>query len=100
MISLPRQPSAAALRSFDTKQLAFLDDPLVRFAGIFNPVLTIVAFGRQELRDLINAVRTATTEGARDKAHRLADFEFVLGQKSPPLCPHAWRATRRRNRQF
>src|SRR6516164_7217011 len=68
MISPSRQPSAAVPRSRNAIHLAFLDDPLVRFIGIFNPVLVVIAFGWQELRDLINAVR---------KADRLTDL-FVL----------------------
>src|SRR3974390_3341273 len=78
MISPSRQPSAAVPRSPNAIQLAFLDDPLVRFIGIFNPVRVVIALGWQELRDLINAVCTAATEGTGRKADRLTDFEFVL----------------------
>src|SRR6516164_437807 len=78
MISPSRQPSAAVPRSRNAIHLAFLDDPLVRFIGIFNPILVVIAFGRQELRDLINTVRTAATEGSGRKDDRLTDFEFVL----------------------
>jgi hypothetical protein len=49
----------------------------VRFIGIFNPVLTVIAFGWQELRNLINAVRAPATEESGHKAHRLTDFEFM-----------------------
>src|SRR5262249_36097177 len=70
--------SPSRRRSPNAIQLAFFDDPLVRFIGIFNPVLVVIAFGWQELRDLINAVRTAATEGSGHKADRLTDFEFVL----------------------
>src|SRR6516162_4284292 len=73
-----RQSSGAVRRSPNAIQLAFFDDPLVRFIGIFNPVLVVIAFGWQEMRDLINAVGTATTEGSGRKADRLTDFEFVL----------------------
>src|SRR6516165_5168073 len=78
MISPSRQPSAAVPRSRNAIQLAFLDDPLVRFIGIFNPVLVVIAFGWQELCDFISAARTATTERSGRKADRLTDFEFVL----------------------
>jgi len=78
MILPSRQPSAAIPRSRNAIQLAFLDHPLVRFIGIFNPVLVVIAFGRQELRDFVNAVRTAATERSGRKADRLTDFEFVL----------------------
>ena len=50
----------------------------MRFIGIFDPVLVVIAFGRQELRNLINAVGTAASEGSGRKADRLTDFEFVL----------------------
>jgi hypothetical protein len=54
----------------------------VRFIGIFDPILTIIAIGWQELRDLKNAVCAATTEGSRHKAHRLTDFEFMLAHSA------------------
>jgi hypothetical protein len=44
----------------------------VRFIGIFNPVLVVIAFGWQELRDLMNAVRTTATEGSGRKAERMS----------------------------
>ena len=48
------------------------------FVDIFNPALVVIALGWRELRDLINAVRTAATKGSGRKAERLTDFEFVL----------------------
>ena len=77
-MSPSRQPRAAVPRSRNAIQLAFFDDPLVRFTGIFDPVLVVIAFGWQELRNLINTVRTAATEGSGRKDDRLTDFEFVL----------------------
>jgi len=82
MISPSQQPSAAVPQLFNAIQLAFFYDSLMRFIGIFNPVLTVIAFGWQELRDLINAVRAATTEGSGHKAHRLTNFEFMLGHRA------------------
>jgi hypothetical protein len=79
MISLSRQTSAAVPRLCNAIQLAFLDDPLVRFIGIFNTVLTVVAFEWQELRDLINRSRTGATERSRHKADGLTHSEFMLG---------------------
>ena len=38
----------------------------------------VIAFGWQELRDIINAVGTAATEGSGRKADRLTGLEFVL----------------------
>src|SRR5215813_14136792 len=82
MISPSQQPSAAVPQLFNAIQLAFFYDSLVRFIGIFNPVLTVIAFGWQELRDLINAVRAAATEGSGHKAHRLTDFEFMRAHRA------------------
>ena len=78
MISPSLQLRAAVPRSRNAIQLAFLDDLLVRFIAIFNPVRVVIALGWQELRDLINAVGTAATEGTGRKADRLTDFEFML----------------------
>src|SRR5262249_12917488 len=78
MISPSRQRSGAVPRLCNTTQLTFLDDSFVRFIGIFNPILTVIALGRQELRHLINAILAAVTEGSGNKAHRLTDFEFML----------------------
>jgi hypothetical protein len=74
-------------------QLAFLDYPLVRFAGIFNPILAVIAFGWQELRDPINVVRAAATEGSGHKAHRLTDFEFMLRHGALHHDERQWRGT-------
>jgi hypothetical protein len=73
----PYTRGSQAQRLCNAIQLAFLNDSLVRFIGIFNPVLAVVAFGWQELRNLINAVRAPATEGSGDKTHRLTDFEFM-----------------------
>ena len=37
--------------------MAFLDDPLVRFIDIFNPVLVVIALGWRELRGVTIKVR-------------------------------------------
>ena len=83
-----RQSSGAVRRSPNAIQLAFFDGPLVRFTGIFDPVLVVIAFGWQELRNLINAVGTAATEGSGRKADRLTDFEFVLVHRARDCIPH------------
>lgn len=59
-------------------ELTFLDDPLVRFAGALDPVLIVIAFGRQQLCDLILAVAAATAERPGGVTHTLADLEFIL----------------------
>jgi hypothetical protein len=64
----------------------------VRLIGFFNPVLTVIAFGWQELRNLINALRAPPTEGSGHKAHRLTDFEFMPVHEAlhhvQRLCSH------------
>src|ERR1700722_6442080 len=82
MISLSGQPRAPVQRLCDAIELAFLDDPFVRFIVVLDPVLTVVACGRQELLDRIDAVRAAATEGSGRKTHRLADLEFVILHRS------------------
>jgi hypothetical protein len=42
----------------DAIKLAFLGHPLMRLTGTFNLVLEVIAFGRQQLRDLIDAAGT------------------------------------------
>jgi hypothetical protein len=64
-------------------ELAFLNDSLVCFIGIFNPILIVITFRRQELRNLINAVRAPATEGSGHEAHRLTDFEFMPVHEAP-----------------
>ncbi len=58
-----------------TIELAFLDNPLMRLGRTFNPILKVVAFGWQKLRDLIDA--TAGAEGPGRATHRLTNFEFM-----------------------
>jgi hypothetical protein len=43
----------------------------MRLGGVFNFVREVIAFGWQELRNLINAARAPATEGSGHKAHRL-----------------------------
>src|SRR6516165_4064301 len=62
----------------DAMKLAFLNDSLVRFISILNPVLVVIALGWQKLRDRIDAVRAAATKGSGRKAYRLTDFVFVF----------------------
>jgi hypothetical protein len=71
-----RLRSRGAQRLCNAIQLAFLNDSLVRFIGIFNPVLIVIAFGWQELRNLIKTVAPRDRR-ILQKAHRLTDFEFM-----------------------
>ena len=72
-------------------QLAFLYDPLVRFIGALNPILIVIACGRQKLRDPIDALYTAAAEWRGRKAYRLTDFKFVLAHRA---VHHAYLASR------
>ena len=49
-----------AFTSRDAAELAFLDDPLVRLAGAFDPVLAVITLGRQELYDFIDAIHAVS----------------------------------------
>jgi len=72
-------------------QLAFLYDPLVRFIGALNPILIVIACGRQKLRDPVDALYTAAAEWRGRKAYRLTDFKFVLAHRA---VHHAYLASR------
>jgi hypothetical protein len=64
----------------------------VWFGCALYPVLIVIAFRRQELHDLIDAVRATATKRSRRKTHRLADFEFVLVHKTsrlPSACGYS-----------
>ena len=52
-------PSRSAIK------LAFFDNPLVRLACTFAPILEIIAFGRQELRDLVDMAGGAAAKRPR-----------------------------------
>ena len=82
-------------------QLAFLYDPLVRFIGALNPILIVIACGRQKLRDPVDALYTAAAEWRGRKAYRLTDFKFVLAHRAVHPA-HTWRraAPLRRSRRL
>jgi len=63
----------------DAIKLAFFGHPLVRLRGTFNLILEVVAFGRQQLRDLIDAAGAARAEQSRRVIYRLANLELVAG---------------------
>src|SRR5262249_14514266 len=60
--------------------LAFLHDPLVRLVGTLDAILAIVTFGREQLRDLVDATRRAAALGPGCIEHALADLEPVIAQ--------------------
>src|SRR5581483_8750614 len=50
-------------QSTDSIELAFLDDPLVRLVRALDAILPVITFGRQQVRDLVDAAcATATAE--------------------------------------
>jgi hypothetical protein len=63
-------------------ELTFLGHPLVRLGGTFDLVLKVVALGRQKLRDLIDAARTATdAKPPRCTIYSLANLEFMVAHR-------------------
>jgi hypothetical protein len=67
-------------RSRIAVELAFLHDPLVRLVGALDTILAIVTFGREQLRDLVDATRRAAAIGPGRIEHALADLELVIAQ--------------------
>lgn len=61
-------------------ELALFGHALKRFARIFDPVLVIVAIGRQQLDDFVGPTGARTTDGARRVKHCLTDSELVRSQ--------------------
>jgi len=62
-------------------ELAFFCHALKCFAGIFDPILIIVAIGRQQLDHLVGAARAGTANRTGRVQNRLADPEFVRPQQ-------------------
>ena len=94
---LPEQPQAMRGRDLQIAlEFAFLDDPLMRLVGALDAILTIIAFGRKQLRDLVHAACRATVIDPGSVEHALADLELVIAQVHSP--PRRLRRTpRRRN---
>jgi hypothetical protein len=61
-------------------EFAFLDDLLMRLVGALDAILTIIAFGRKQLCDLVDAACRATAIDPRSVEHALADLELVTAQ--------------------
>src|SRR5215813_3866140 len=77
---LPEQPQAMRGRDLQIAlEFAFLDDPLMRLVGALDAILTVIAFGRKQLCDLVNSACRATTIDPRVE-HALADLEPVIAQ--------------------
>ncbi len=69
---------SALILSSGAIQLVFLHYSLVRLAGVSDPILEIVAFGRQELSDRIEASGFLTAK----ITYELADLKFVITHAS------------------
>jgi hypothetical protein len=63
-------------RSRIAAEFFFLDDPLMRLVGAFDAILTIIAFRRKQLCDLVDATCRGAAIDPRGVEHALADFEL------------------------
>src|SRR5262245_54334274 len=78
---LPEQPQAMRGRDLQIAlEFAFLDDSLMRLVGALDAILTIIAFGRKQLCDLVDAACRATGIDPGSVEHALADLELVIAQ--------------------
>src|SRR3984957_20828367 len=73
--------SDVTVRSMIVFELAFFCHALKRFAGIFDPILIIIAIGRQQLDDLVGTARARTANRTGRVQHGLADPEFMRSQE-------------------
>ena len=73
--------SDVTARSMIVFELAFFCHALKCFAGIFDPILIIVAIGRQQLDHLVGAARARTANRTGRVQHGLADPEFMRSQE-------------------
>src|SRR5262249_53569556 len=64
-------------------------DTLVRLISALDPILEVVAFERQQMRDFKGKVCATTGRHRWRVVDRLADFEFVTRHKRPPWCERA-----------
>ena len=61
-------------------EFALLDDPFMRLVGALDAILTIIALGRKQLCDLVDAACRAAAIDPRSVEHALADLELVIAQ--------------------
>jgi hypothetical protein len=61
-------------------EFAFFDDPLMRLSGAFDAILAIIAFGRKQLCNLVDAACRAAAIDPRSVKYALATLELVLAQ--------------------
>jgi hypothetical protein len=80
---------AREVRSAVAVELAFFGHTLEGFARTFDPVLVFVAFGWQQLDDLVAAAGARTAHCTGGKIDRLTDMELVR-----PGARFTWRGRR------
>ena len=73
-------PCAAANGLQITLEFAFLDHSLVRLVKALDAILTIIAFGRKQLCDLVDAACRAGAMDTRAVKHALSDPELMIAQ--------------------
>src|ERR1700676_1258183 len=78
--AVPQAPAAWRRRSVRDVQLAFLGPALARLARILDPILVIVAVGRQQPDNLVTSARAGAADRARRIENRLTDPVFVRPQ--------------------
>ena len=66
-----------AKRSGSALQLALLGNALVRLIRALDAILLLVAFGRQDTHDLVDAGRIAAAEQARDDVDIVTDAKLM-----------------------
>ena len=62
-------------------ELAFFGHTFERFARILDPILIIVAIGRQQPNHLVAATGAGAADWARGVEHGLTDLKFVRAQR-------------------
>jgi hypothetical protein len=73
---MPASPSRLAV------ELTFLDDALMRLVGTLDAILMVVALGRKQMRDFVDAAGRAATERPGGVKNALADLELVIAHVS------------------
>ena len=84
-------PSRSAIK------LAFFDNPLVRLGRPFDPIVEIIAFGRPELRDLVNMAGVAAAKRPRRPTARR---QFLWPPAEPNACAAASACAKDRHRKL
>ena len=75
----------------DTVELTFLGDAFEGFAGTLNPVLIVIAFGRQQLDHRIATAGSGATEARRGVINCIADSVLVRHHRNFRASRQLWR---------